>query len=137
MPLAARYAEEWNALMVTPDELRTLEDQFDQLLDEIGRPRQAVRRSIMLGTILAQDERSLQARLAVRGRTYEEALTLGMVVGTPEMWIEQLTAYAEAGADRIMLQWLDQEDIDGLELVAREILPALRQSPTVRRAQPG
>jgi hypothetical protein len=36
-----------------------------------------------------------------------------------------------------MLQWLDQEDIGGLELVAREILPALRQSPTVRHAQPG
>jgi len=30
---------------------------------------------------------------------------------------------AEAGVQRIMLQWLDLDDLDGLEALARGVLP--------------
>ncbi|MDQ2744650.1 MAG: LLM class flavin-dependent oxidoreductase, partial [Chloroflexota bacterium] len=125
MPLAARYADEWNALFVTPNELRGLQRHFDALLRENGRPEQAVRRSIMLGTLFARDERVLQEKLAERGRSLEEIRERGLIAGTPEMWVEQIGAYASAGAERIMLQWLDQDDIEGLEIVAGKVLAAL------------
>ena len=47
----------------------------------------------------------------------------GAVIGTPGEVVEILGAKAEAGVESIMLQWMDQDDIAGLELVAREVLP--------------
>jgi F420-dependent oxidoreductase-like protein len=123
MPLAARYADEWNALFVGPDELRSLEAHMDALLDAAGRPRDAVARSLMMGTIFARDEGALQERLAPRGLTPEEAFNRGWITGTPDIWVEQLKALADAGAERIMLQWLDQDNIDDLEVIARDVLP--------------
>jgi hypothetical protein len=38
------------------------------------------------------------------------------------MWRDQLREYIEAGIERFMLQWLDQDDLEGLEVVAREVL---------------
>jgi alkanesulfonate monooxygenase SsuD/methylene tetrahydromethanopterin reductase-like flavin-dependent oxidoreductase (luciferase family) len=80
----------------------------------------------MVGTLFARDEQSLEERLTERGRSREELMQRGLVVGTPAMWVEQLSAYAEAGAERIMLQWLDQDDVESLEIIAREVLPAVR-----------
>ncbi|HEX6510616.1 MAG TPA: TIGR03560 family F420-dependent LLM class oxidoreductase [Chloroflexota bacterium] len=125
MPLAARYADEWNALFVGPERLRNLERHMDSLLDEIGRPRDAVTRSVMMGTIFARDERAHMEKLAQRGMTMQQALDAGWINGTPQMWAEQLSALASAGAQRIMLQWLDQDNIADLEIIARDVLPAI------------
>ncbi len=126
IPLAARYADEWNAVFVTPQQLQSLNHHLDVLLDEAGRPRDSVRRSAMLGTVFARDEADLAARLRERDRSADEIRDQGLLVGTPAMFVEQLQAYAEAGAERVMLQWLDQDDIEGLEIIARDVLPALR-----------
>lgn len=125
MPLAARYADEWNAVFVGPGRLHELQDRFDSMLDEIGRPRDAVARSVMVGTLFARDEGALQETLASRGTPAGDLAAAGYVVGTPPMWIEQLRDYAAAGAERIMLQWLDQDNIDDLEIIARDVLPEL------------
>lgn len=126
MPLAARYADEWNAVFVTPQELRSLNDHLDALLREGGRRTEQVCRSAMLGTVFARDEAHLEERLRQRNRSADEIKQQGLIVGTPMMFVEQLREYAQAGAQRIMLQWLDQDDIEGLEIIAREVLPALR-----------
>jgi F420-dependent oxidoreductase-like protein len=125
LPLAARYADEWNAVFVGPRRLRELEDRLDSLLDEAGRPRQAVSRSAMVGTIFTPDEAALQAHLARANRTVQETIDAGWVIGTPEMWVEQLQALIEAGAQRIMLQWLDLDRLGDLEVIARDVLPHL------------
>lgn len=111
--------------MIRPTAFRDLNERFGRLLDEAGRPRHAVRRSIMLGTLFARDEGALQEQLAARQLTLDAALERALVVGTPAMWIEQLQAYAEAGAERVMLQWLEQDNLDDLEVIAQHVLPAL------------
>ena len=45
-----------------------------------------------------------------------------MVVGTGGQIREQLGAWAEVGVQRIMLQWLDLDDLDGLETLAAAVL---------------
>jgi hypothetical protein len=35
---------------------------------------------------------------------------------------EQLARLAETGIDRVMLQWLDLDDLDGLEALATAVL---------------
>jgi F420-dependent oxidoreductase-like protein len=129
LPLAARFADEWNAVFVGAAEFGRLQVRLDALVDEAGRPRTSVHRSVMLGTMLSRDEQSLRALLTEQGSSIEQLTEQGNVVGTPAMWVEQLAAYAAAGAERIMLQWLDQDDMAGLELIAREVLPQLQEWP--------
>lgn len=123
LPIAARFADEWNAVFAPPVELRRLNARLDELLEECGRPRTAVLRSAMIGAIFARDEMTLQARLAEQGRTLDGVRDRGLIVGTPDMWVQQLRAYADTGISRIMLQWLNQDDIEGLEIIARDVLP--------------
>src|SRR5439155_24459480 len=47
----------------------------------------------------------------------------GAVVGTPERAAERLSAFAEAGVERVMLQHLLHEDVEMLEIFAREVAP--------------
>jgi len=44
-----------------------------------------------------------------------------VIVGTPEMVKEQIAAYVQAGAEELMLQWLDQDDIEGLRELAEVV----------------
>jgi alkanesulfonate monooxygenase SsuD/methylene tetrahydromethanopterin reductase-like flavin-dependent oxidoreductase (luciferase family) len=46
----------------------------------------------------------------------------GMVVGTPAPFREQLDQFAAAGVQRMMLQWLDLDDIDRLEAMAATVI---------------
>jgi hypothetical protein len=39
--------------------------------------------------------------------------------------VEQLGRLSEVGVQRVMLQWLDLDDLDGLEAFARTVLPQL------------
>jgi F420-dependent oxidoreductase-like protein len=119
LPLAARFADEWNAVFITPEKFAELNAQLDTLLHEQGRNPATVRRSIMVGTVFGRDEADARAKLTTSA---EEARASGRVVGTAEQFVEQLQAYAEAGVQRIMLQWLDLDDIDGLELLAQRVL---------------
>jgi alkanesulfonate monooxygenase SsuD/methylene tetrahydromethanopterin reductase-like flavin-dependent oxidoreductase (luciferase family) len=47
----------------------------------------------------------------------------GLVVGTGSELVDQLGAFAEAGVQRIMLQWIDLDDMAGLERLATAVLP--------------
>jgi hypothetical protein len=38
---------------------------------------------------------------------------------------ERLRAYEEAGVERVMLQHLDHADVDMVELIGRELIPAV------------
>ncbi|GAC1463235.1 MAG: LLM class F420-dependent oxidoreductase [Chloroflexota bacterium] len=133
LPLAARYADEWNAVIIGPDAMRTLMERLDGLLDEQGRARDAVKRSIMLETLFARDNNALHKKLNDRQMSLDDAVAGGCLCGTPQMWIEQLEAYAAIGVERVMLQWLEQDNLDDLEIVAREVLPAVTASPSPAR----
>jgi F420-dependent oxidoreductase-like protein len=130
LPLAALYANEWNAVFAGPSHLEELERHLDRLLQEAGRAREAVRRSVMIGTFLARSPRELRERLESRNTTVEQSLESGVLVGTADSWAEQLQRYSAIGVQRVMLQWLDLDDLDGLRLVAREVLPAFAQPRT-------
>jgi hypothetical protein len=39
--------------------------------------------------------------------------------------VELIGRYAEVGVQRLMLQWLDLDDIDGLEQFAASVLPQI------------
>lgn len=122
LPLAARYADEWNAVYVGPARFAELSRLLDERLASEGRSPDSVRRSLMAGCIFGRDEAELRRRLVGRNRTPAEMHERGVAAGTGEMIADQLAAWAEAGVQRIMLQWLDLDDLAGLEALAGAVL---------------
>ncbi|HUV28570.1 MAG TPA: LLM class F420-dependent oxidoreductase [Anaerolineales bacterium] len=128
LPITARYAAHWNALMTTPDEFEILSQHLDGLLAEQSRQPTEVKRSMMVGCIFGQDETQLQERVAARTkgeRSAEDLRQRGVVVGTANQMAEQIDRLAQAGVQRVMLQWIDLDDIEGLEIIAQQVLPQL------------
>ena len=83
----------------------------------------------MVACIFAKDETQLQERVAQRTggeRTIDELISQGRIVGTPNQIVDQLSQLAEAGVQRVMLQWIDLDDLEGLEAIAKHVLPQLR-----------
>lgn len=56
------------------------------------------------------------------GTSAEAARERGMIVGTATAVQEQLDQRAEVGAERIMLQWMALDDLDGLAALAAAVL---------------
>ncbi len=130
LPLVAQYADEWNAVYLALADYKSRAAHLDALLRERERAPGDVKRSLMTQVIYAPDEATLNARLDAwfgkrnqpRG-TADDLFARGILAGTPAMLIDQIGAYTTAGVQRFMFQWLDQDDIAGLENFARDVLP--------------
>jgi F420-dependent oxidoreductase-like protein len=117
--LAARYASEWNAVYQTPERFKELSSTLDGYLRERGREPSEVRRTMMTGIRFGNSASDLQARLA--GRSAEELRARGAIVGTPAEIKDQLAQLDAVGVKRVMLQWLDLDDFDGMAALGRAV----------------
>jgi alkanesulfonate monooxygenase SsuD/methylene tetrahydromethanopterin reductase-like flavin-dependent oxidoreductase (luciferase family) len=124
LPLAARYADEWNAVGLKPEEFRKRCQILDELLEKEGREPAAIKRTMMTRGVAAADQASLDAKMSADDRT--RISERGAIVGTPDQIVDILGRQAEAGVQGVMLQWLDMDDISGLEVIAGKVLPQLR-----------
>jgi F420-dependent oxidoreductase-like protein len=126
LPLAARYADEWNGTFLTPDRAKQLNQRLDELLAAQNRAKSALRRSMMTRLVFGRDDAELSRKLAANGEKRDELSSNGVVAGTPNALVEQLGKLAESGLYRVMLQWLDLDDLDGLEAFAKSVLPQVK-----------
>ena len=126
LPLTARYAEEWNGVYIPPQTFAERCERLDELLVANGRKPTDVRRSLMTGLVFGKDQADFEAKMAPRTLSADELRERGLVVGTGNELVDQLGAFAEAGVQRIMLQWLDLDDMEGLESLATAVLPQIR-----------
>lgn len=123
LTLAARYAAEWNAIFLKPDEYQTLNSDLDHKILSAGRELTAVKRSLMTGLVFGADEASLERAINSRGTaSAEELRQRGVIVGTPAAVVDQIGALVSAGVQGLMLQWLDLDDLVGLEALAKTVL---------------
>ena len=128
LPMAARYAEEWNGVYLTPRRITELNSRLDELLTAEGRRPEDLRRSMMTGPVFGLNQDDLARKMARYNRSADELRERGMVVGTANEVVDQLGQIAEAGLYRVMLQWLDLDDMEGLEAFAQDVLPQLHAS---------
>jgi F420-dependent oxidoreductase-like protein len=127
LPLAAKYADEWNAIFRTPEQFATLNRRLDLLLEELGRSRQAVIRSQMAGLVFGANQDDLRRKL--RGNTVTALQQRGVIAGTPSQIVDQLGRLESAGVQKIILQWTRWDDLDGLEIFANTVLPQVQTAP--------
>lgn len=123
LPLVAAYADQWNAVLIRPEEFRRLNERLDDLLRDNGRPPDSVRRSLMTTIVFGESEAEVEALAEKRGFSVEELQAGPAVVGTGQQVRRQLEVYRKAGVERIMLQWLELEDLDRLARLAESIMP--------------
>ena len=120
--VVAKYASEWNAVYISPDEFKEKSVLLDEMLGENGRSPSEVRRSLMTRVEIG-DEAALAREFSQH--SVDELRQRGLVLGTSSQIVDMLKTWDEAGLQRIMLQWLDLDDIDGLETLAKDVLPQL------------
>jgi len=133
LPLVARYADVWNGVFIGPEEFRARSSALDDLLITAGRQPGDVRRTLMTGIFFGRDLPALDRQLAgerkfrpeLASTPRDELISImrqrNVIVGTPEMVAGQIAAYTQAGAEELMLQWLDQDDIEGLQDLAEVV----------------
>jgi F420-dependent oxidoreductase-like protein len=124
LPLVARFAAEWNAVYIPAHKFDSLNAHLDELLVQADRPLASVRRSLMTGLVFGRDDAELQRKLA--GRAPSELRARGLLVGTASALVDQLGELAGVGVQRVMAQWLDLDDLAGVEALAKGVLPHLK-----------
>jgi F420-dependent oxidoreductase-like protein len=121
LPLAARYADEWNCVWLTPEQWQERNTRLDELLESERRAPGAVRRTMMTGIFFGRDSGEMADVLARDGRSAQELEEAGAIVGTPSQVRDRLYELAELGLDGVMLQWLTIDDFDRLEALAKAV----------------
>lgn len=123
LPLAAKYADEWNAVYVDLPTYRELRALMEGYLQEQDRAADSLKYSLMTRVIYRPTQAQLDSHLHDSGITDETISEGRMIVGTAAEVVDQIAAQAEAGVERIMLQWMELDDTENLELLARDVLP--------------
>ena len=122
--LAARYADEFNLPFVDLETTRTQFARVREACERQGRDPGTMRWSNALVVCVGADEAEVDRRAAAIGRDKAELRENGLA-GTPQEVVDKIGRYAEAGAERLYLQFLDLADLDHLRLVAGEVLPVV------------
>jgi alkanesulfonate monooxygenase SsuD/methylene tetrahydromethanopterin reductase-like flavin-dependent oxidoreductase (luciferase family) len=81
---------------------------------------------MMTGCVYGKDDAEVQRNTSAHRESIADLRKHGRVVGTASEVVDQLGRLAEAGVQRVMLQWLDLDDLDGLEALARDVLPQFK-----------
>ena len=122
LPLAVRFADEWNGVFLTADQFADLNARLEGLLREAGRPPEDVRRTLMTRGVFGRTRAEVDRKLDGVAR---EDLDAAVIAGTADEFVDRLGRLSDVGVQRVMLQWLEPDDLDGLEAVAGSVLPQL------------
>ncbi len=129
---AARWADEYNTVMATPEECAARREKLARACEREGR--EPIPLSLMTACAIGRDETEARERIRRRleraGQTidpdaYREQRGAAAILGTLEEAAERLRAYERVGVERVMLQHLDHQDLEMVELIGRELAPAV------------
>jgi F420-dependent oxidoreductase-like protein len=123
LPLAAKYAKEWNAVFINHEDYKDRTQRLDDLLEQEGRQPGDVKRSLMARVFYGKDDAAVKAKIEGTGKTAEEIAASGLMVGTASAIVDQLGKWADLGVERFMLQWLELDDLGSMEHMAANVLP--------------
>jgi F420-dependent oxidoreductase-like protein len=130
--LVATYADEFNTVGGSPDQVRGRIDRARAGMDAAGRSQDSLTTSLMTWCYVGRTEDEWRGRLEAAHRrdphagpfdAYLRDAEAEHIVGTPDRAAARLREYAEAGVQRVMLNHELFEDLDMLEVLAAEVVP--------------
>jgi len=129
---AVRFADEYNALFGTLDQVRERKQLLDEACERGGRDPSTLRYSLMAPCVIGRNEQEVlesARRIGARfGRSPEDVLERDREhgpVGTIAQAVERLKQIEEIGYERVMLQHLAHDDLETVALIGRELAPAV------------
>jgi len=138
LEIVARWADEWNcAGSRPPADVRAKTETLVAACQRVGRDPRTIRRSWMGGILVGENGSALERRArkiqeyvppraAIPTATLPDALRReGWLVGSGAEIVGQIRALEAEGVGRVMLQFYDQEDLEALSIIARDVIPAL------------
>ncbi len=130
--LIGAYADDFNTVGGTPEEVRARFERAREGVESAGRPQDTLTTSFMTWCFVGRTEEEWRDRVE-RARlndpkagpfdAYLADLEADCILGTPERAVARLRAYADAGVQRIMLNHELFDDLDMLEVLAEHICP--------------
>jgi F420-dependent oxidoreductase-like protein len=121
--LAARFAAEFNLPFVSLAEADVRFEVVREACRSQARDPSSLRLSVALTVCCGRDRAEVSRRAHDVGQDPERLELVG-AAGTPAQICERIEAYARLGCQRVYLQLLDLGDLEQLELLASEVLPA-------------
>ena len=130
MRIAARYADEFNLSSSSPDTARTKFAELRAACEAIGRDPGTMGRSVMAGVLVGRTEAEVETRkeslLAafgneVGGEAWFTTRERRWVIGTPDKARAMVARFADAGAERLMLQDFIPRDLDMIDVMAEAL----------------
>lgn len=129
---AARWADEYNTVMVPPAECAERREKLMRACEHEGRA--PITFSLMTACAIGQTSEEATERIRRRlersgqqvdPNEYRATRGAAAILGTVAEAAVQLRAYERAGVTRVMLQHLDHRDLEMVALIGRELAPAL------------
>lgn len=118
--LAAQYADEFNLPFSSVEDCAEKFGRVRAAAEEAGRKGDDLVYSNALVVCVGKDDAEVARRAAAIGREVEELKANGLA-GTPGEVVDKIGRYAEAGSQRMYLQFLDLGDLDHLELISSAV----------------
>ena len=130
--LVARWADGFNRVGGTPDELRASIERVSDAVDRADRDVASVTMSFMTWVFVGRTDAEWRDR-ADRARRmdptagsleeYLDDISRDCIVGTVDRAVERMNEYAAAGVQRFALNHELFDDLDQIEFLAEEIIP--------------
>ncbi len=133
IPLAAKYASEWNCVSLTPEAYRHKRDVMARACEAIDRDPDEIQHSMMMFHAVGTPElveaggKFVQRMFGGQGRSLDDFLAefkaLGRLVGGADETVDALGRLAEAGVAEVQFQhfMFDRDDVP--EFLARDVAP--------------
>ncbi len=121
---AARFANEYNAAFPELDAVRGRYATIRDTCERLERNPDDLVYSAALVACVGSTEEDFRRRAAIIGRDPQELREHG-ICGTPSEAADRIGAFVREGVERFYLQILDVNDLDHIELIAREVIAAL------------
>jgi F420-dependent oxidoreductase-like protein len=128
--IVAKDADEWNSHAPGPEVYKVKRAKLEEHCRAVGRDPDEIHRSWMGGIVIGRDA----SEVAEKGRWMQSFLSAlsgvqadaapdvlrrrSWIVGTPDQAASQLEAWSALGIERVMFQWYNLDDLDGLGLLA-------------------
>jgi F420-dependent oxidoreductase-like protein len=134
--LIGAYADEFNTVGGTPEEVGARFGRARDAIAAAGRDDASLVTSLMTWCFVGRTEDDVTERLrrahaldptAGPFEAYRADVERDCIVGTPDTAVALLHAYRDAGVQRIFLNHELYDDLDMLDLLATDVLPAIAE----------
>ena len=131
---AVRWANEYNTTGASPAACRERRNSLDRACEEAGRDPATLPLSMMRMCMVGSDEADLREHASKYVEIYQPGSSVDDflravgdddLIGSVDAVAERLRRYEQAGVTRVMLQHLVHEDLAMVDLIGRELRPAV------------